>query len=156
MTQPPTNSHDSSPDPSSLASAAAQAGDWQTALWALREVLAADPHHLEARYRLGWVLGSLGQVEEAIQAFRQVLQADPHHLNANYNLGALRLQQAQLVDPEAEWVSAAVVESLQEAQQCFERVMQLSPDDQRAYAFLTIVRQALRRYQQASPAPSHP
>ncbi len=123
---------------------AVQAGDLQTAIHAFRQVLAVDPTHTEARYKLAWVLGMSGYLDPALTELEMVLAADPNHPSAHYNRGALLLQKAQL---EAEMDGQMDLTTLQQAEAAFQAVMRLDPTDQRAYAFLNLVKRAIRNHQ---------
>ncbi len=128
---------------------AVQAGDFERAAQAFRRVLAAHPNHTEARYKLAWVLGMSGYLDPALAELERVLAVDPTHRDAHYNRGALLLQKAQL---EAEMDGQMDIATLQQAEAAFQAVMQLDPYDQRAYAFLQLVKRAIRNYQQHSAA----
>jgi tetratricopeptide (TPR) repeat protein len=123
--------------------AAVQAGDFPAAIQAFRRAVAEDPTHTEARYKLAWVLGMSGYLDPALAELEAVVAADPGHAAAHYNRGALLLQKAQL---EAEVEGQIDLEVLQQAEEAFQTVMRLDPTDQRAYAFLTLVRRAIRNY----------
>jgi tetratricopeptide (TPR) repeat protein len=123
--------------------AAVQAGDFPAAIQAFRRAVAEDPTHTEARYKLAWVLGVSGYLDPALAELEAVVAADPGHAAAHYNRGALLLQKAQL---EAEVEGQIDLEVLQQAEEAFQTVMRLDPTDQRAYAFLTLVRRAIRNY----------
>ncbi|MEN9213448.1 MAG: tetratricopeptide repeat protein [Thermostichus sp. DG_1_6_bins_120] len=123
---------------------AVQAGDFERATQAFRQVLASDPTHVEARYKLAWVLGMSGYLDPALAELEQVLAGDPNHLEAHYNRGALLLQKAQL---EAEIDGQMDISTLEQAEAAFQTVMRLDPADQRAYAFLNLVKRAIRNYQ---------
>jgi tetratricopeptide (TPR) repeat protein len=123
--------------------AAVQAGDFPAAIQAFRRAVAEDPTHTEARYKLAWVLGMSGYLDPALAELEAVVAADPGHVAAHYNRGALLLQKAQL---EAEVEGQIDLEVLQQAEEAFQTVMRLDPTDQRAYAFLTLVRRAIRNY----------
>jgi tetratricopeptide (TPR) repeat protein len=123
--------------------AAVQAGDFPAAIQAFRRAVAEDPTHTEARYKLAWVLGVSGYLDPALAELEAVVAADPGHVAAHYNRGALLLQKAQL---EAEVEGQIDLEVLQQAEEAFQTVMRLDPTDQRAYAFLTLVRRAIRNY----------
>ncbi|MFS8867189.1 tetratricopeptide repeat protein [Synechococcus sp. H65.1] len=132
--------------------AAVQAGDFPAAIQAFRRAVAEDPTHTEARYKLAWVLGMSGYLDPALAELEAVVAADPSHVAAHYNRGALLLQKAQL---EAEVDGQIDLDVLRQAEEAFQTVMRLDPNDQRAYAFLTLVKRAIRNYQ--SPAqPSSP
>lgn len=128
---------------------AVQAGDLERAIQAFRQALASDPTHIEARYKLAWVLGMSGYLDPALAELEQVLAMDPSHREAHYNRGALLLQKAQL---EADIDGQIDISTLQQAEAAFQAVMQLDPSDQRAYAFLNLVRRAIRNYQSAAEA----
>jgi tetratricopeptide (TPR) repeat protein len=128
---------------------AVQAGDLERAMQAFRQVLESDPTHTEARYKLAWVLGMSGYLDPALAELEQVLAADPNHQEAHYNQGALLLQKAQL---EAGMDGQMDIPTLQQAEAAFQAVMRLDPSDQRAYAFLNLVRRAIRNYQRDSAA----
>ncbi|MCF2972572.1 tetratricopeptide repeat protein [Synechococcus sp. Nb3U1] len=132
---------------------AVQAGDFQAAIQAFRQVLASDPTHTEARYNLAWVLGMSGYLDPALAELEAVLAADPNHPEAHYNRGALLLQKAQL---EAGMDGQMDIPTLQQAEAAFQAVMRLDPSDQRAYAFLNLVKRAIRNYQKDSAAASNP
>jgi tetratricopeptide (TPR) repeat protein len=123
--------------------AAVQAGDFPAAIQAFRRAVAEDPTHIEARYKLAWVLGMSGYLDPALAELEVVVAADPGHVAAHYNRGALLLQKAQL---EAEVEGQIDLEVLRRAEEAFQTVMRLDPTDQRAYAFLTLVRRAIRNY----------
>jgi len=123
--------------------AAVQAGDFPAAIQAFRRAVAEDPTHTEARYKLAWVLGMSGYLDPALAELEAVVAADPGHVAAHYNRGALLLQKAQL---EAEVEGQIDLEVLRRAEEAFQTVMRLDPTDQRAYAFLTLVRRAIRNY----------
>ncbi|MEN9221440.1 MAG: tetratricopeptide repeat protein [Thermostichus sp. BF3_bins_97] len=123
---------------------AVRAGDLPAAIQAFRQVLASDPTHTEARYKLAWVLGMSGYLDPALAELEAVLAADPNHASAHYNRGALLLQKAQL---EAEMDGQMDLEILQQAEVAFQAVMRLDPTDQRAYAFLNLVKRAIRNHQ---------
>jgi len=131
--------------------AAVQAGDFPAAIQAFRRAVAEDPTHTEARYKLAWVLGMSGYLDPALAELEAVLAADPGHVAAHYNRGALLLQKAQL---EAEVDGQIDLEVLRQAEAAFQTVMRLDPNDQRAYAFLTLVRRAIRNYQPPAPPSS--
>lgn len=120
---------------------AAQMGDLQTAVAALQRVIAGDPDHIEARYKLGWALGSLGFLDPALREFEQVLQRDPQHREAAYNMGAILLQKAQL---ESEQPGTLDPQLLEQSAQYFEKVMAVDAFDQKAFAMLNLVKRALR------------
>lgn len=122
---------------------AVQAGDLETAREEFVAVLEEHPNHLETRYRLGWVLASLGEREDAIQQLRRTLQIQPDHPEANYNLGAILLQKAQVEAAEGGRMDTAV---LAEAKACFEKVLETDPFDQRAFAFINLLKRALESY----------
>jgi tetratricopeptide (TPR) repeat protein len=131
-----------------LGLAAVQAGDLETAKEEFATVLEEHPNHQETRYRLGWVLASLGERQEAIQQLRRTLQIQPEHPEANYNLGAILLQQAQLEALEDGRMETAV---LAEAKACFEKVLEKDPFDQRAFAFINLLKRAMESYADLSP-----
>jgi hypothetical protein len=84
-----------------------------------------------------------GYLDPALAELEAVVAADPGHVAAHYNRGALLLQKAQL---EAEVEGQIDLEVLQQAEEAFQTVMRLDPTDQRGYAFLTLVRRAIRNY----------
>ncbi|NJK62788.1 MAG: tetratricopeptide repeat protein [Synechococcaceae cyanobacterium SM2_3_1] len=127
---------------------AVQAGDLETAREEFVAVLEAHPSHLETRYKLGWVLASLGAWEEAIQQLRQTLQMQPDHPEANYNLGAILLQKAQVEAAADGRMETAV---LTEAKACFEKVLETDPFDQRAFAFINLLKRAIEGYGELPP-----
>ncbi|MGY2727459.1 tetratricopeptide repeat protein [Thermostichus sp. OS-CIW-26] len=131
--------------------AAVQAGDFQAAIQAFRQAVAADPTHTEARYKLAWVLGMSGYLDPALTELEAVLAADPNHVAAHYNRGALLLQKAQLEADEDGQIDLAV---LQQAEAAFQTVMRLDPTDQRAFAFLNLVKRAIRNHQASTQVSS--
>ncbi len=126
-----------------LGLAAVQAGDLETAKVEFAAALEEHPDQPDTRYRLGWVLASLGEREEAIQELRRTLQLQPDHLEANYNLGAILLQKAQVEAGEGGTMAMTVLE---EAKACFEKVLATDPFDQRAFAFINLLKRAIERY----------
>ncbi len=141
MTQPTANQQYNS------GVAAVQAGDLETATQAFRAALSEDPSFTEARYKLSWTLASQGYLDLAIPQLRVVIDQDPSHLEAHYNLGALLLQKAQLEAPIEGNLEPSILE---EAKQAFEKVLSLSPYDQKAFSLLNLIRSALQGCQNSS------
>src|SRR5690242_16853941 len=52
-----------------------------------RRVLAAQPNHVEVRYKLGNALRDQGKLDEAVDAYRQATGIKPDYLPAHFNLG---------------------------------------------------------------------
>lgn len=125
---------------------AAQARDLETAKHEFSTALGLDPDHVEARYKLGWVYGSQGELALALSEFQRVIELDPAHVEAHHNLGALLLQQAAQQAGAGGTLDLAV---LQEAQAAFEAILKVEPYDQRAFALLRLIQNALQRYQGA-------
>jgi predicted O-linked N-acetylglucosamine transferase (SPINDLY family) len=70
-----------------------QAGDLHGAEQIYREVLAADPHHVDAWYLCGVACQMRGDLAEAIACYEQALRVRPDHAESHNNLGvALAVQ----------------------------------------------------------------
>ena len=63
------------------------AGRLREALAAYRQALALNPSDVEARYKLGVVLGELGQPDRAMACYERVLALQPDHVEALNNRG---------------------------------------------------------------------
>ena len=91
------------------------AGDWQAAVAAYREAVAADPQHVEARMSLGGALAELGDHVGAEAELRRAVEIDPEQALAWYNLaGVLRAQGR-----------------MDEALDAYDQAIRRSPDDDR-------------------------
>src|SRR3954451_16707348 len=87
-------------------------GDLAGAARLYREVLQADPAHVDALYLYGAACQGLGRVREAEAACEQVLRFHPEHPGAFSNLGVALASQGR-------WP---------EAVDCYRRALALRPD----------------------------
>jgi tetratricopeptide (TPR) repeat protein len=105
-----------------------------------REVLRLDPGRLGALNNLGNVLQSLGRLTEAENCYRDVLAREPQAPEALYNLGATlrklgredeaHAREAELVTVLLAIGDAAALEgNPAEAADCYQRALELRPDD---------------------------
>jgi Tfp pilus assembly protein PilF len=74
-------------DPLARAGACLQAGDWQGAVQASRQVLLANPWAAEAWFIRGVANQLLGKIEESIDQYRHAISLAPHNAEAWNNLG---------------------------------------------------------------------
>jgi predicted TPR repeat methyltransferase len=68
---------------------------------ALEAVLAADPDHVAARYKLANLQKEAGDLDLALANYARVLQRSPGHAEALNNLGAVRQARGELAAAEA-------------------------------------------------------
>ncbi|HEX3726116.1 MAG TPA: tetratricopeptide repeat protein, partial [Pirellulales bacterium] len=78
-----------------LALALRRAGQQQTAIACLREVIAREPHWATAHNDLGGALREVGQLAEAEASYRQAILADPTMAEAHNNLGNVLLDRQE-------------------------------------------------------------
>src|SRR5438270_13029362 len=76
-------------------------GDRAGALRLYREVLEADPAHVDALYLYGTACQGLGRVREAAAACEQVLRFRPQHPGAFSNLGVALASQGRWAEAVA-------------------------------------------------------
>jgi tetratricopeptide (TPR) repeat protein len=57
----------------------------------LKPLLAKDPHHVGALFRMASVQENMNQWDQAIQYYQQALVQNPQHLSALYNLAQLQM-----------------------------------------------------------------
>jgi tetratricopeptide (TPR) repeat protein len=79
-----------------------QSGDREGAAAAYRELLNAEPSHVQARSNLGVVLAQLGRYGEAIEAYRAALAVDPQQARIRLNLGIALYKAARFADAATE------------------------------------------------------
>jgi predicted O-linked N-acetylglucosamine transferase (SPINDLY family) len=99
-----------------------QAGALQMAEQYYRQVLHADPSHIDALYLCGVVRHVQGDFDEAIALYRRALAIRPQHLEVINNLGAALSARGRL----------------QEAVDCYRHVLQANPNYPDAYNNLGI------------------
>lgn len=132
-----------------------------------RQVVAADPAHVEGNYWLGSLLQSQNRLEESIGPLQMAVLHNPRHFEAQNNLGCVfrsleRPDQAEqcfrlaLVErpqsPEALSNLGSVLhdrKQYDEAFSCLERALKLKPDFLQAYINLGAVRQDQKRFDDA-------
>ncbi|MBO0724409.1 MAG: tetratricopeptide repeat protein [Blastocatellia bacterium] len=71
--------------------AAAEKGNYQTAVAHFRQALRERPMRIRAHYYLGRALIRLQMYREALAAFEELLKLDPENLPAHYEIGKLHL-----------------------------------------------------------------
>ncbi|HEY6838681.1 MAG TPA: tetratricopeptide repeat protein, partial [Geobacteraceae bacterium] len=100
--------------------------DFEAACTAYRNVLALRPDHCEAAYGLAMGLAELGQHEEAASWFRRAIALDPGKRDAYLALGNLLSMRVDHQDPSG----------LDEAIDCYRKVLVMKPDDAKSRARL--------------------
>jgi predicted TPR repeat methyltransferase len=148
-------------DTMTLAIQQQQAGNLVQAEALYRQVLTAEPHNLNARYRLAVICQLQGRAVEAVVHYQQLLQSQPTSAKVQNNLGLAYSSLGQLAEalvccreavrlmPDcAEFLNnlAAVHKSrgeANEAGECYLRALRLRPDD--AEAFYQLVRLCVAR-----------
>ncbi|MBI3395704.1 MAG: tetratricopeptide repeat protein [Spirochaetia bacterium] len=69
--------------------------DDMAALSLLNKALNADPDHLPARFRLGWIYQKMNRQDEAIRAYESVLRIQSCHAKALNNMGNAYLEKGE-------------------------------------------------------------
>jgi tetratricopeptide (TPR) repeat protein len=123
-----------------------QAGDLQRAQQLYRQILGADPGHVDALHFLGVLAGQIGAFDAAVSNIRQSLRIQPNQPSALSNLANVLSKQgkwheAQRCLEDAIGISPASTDALnnlgsllvqigkpEQAQPCYERLIQLQPD----------------------------
>ena len=144
-----------------------EAGRLQIAEEVCRRILAAQPDHAEALYRLGSVLHRQGRLAEAIACYGRVLELAPQNAEAQNNLGNARKDQGDMqaaagcygravalnpASPEYQCNLGAALHMLgrlDDAIACYRRALELKPDHAETYNNLGI---ALQVQGQLEPA----
>jgi protein O-GlcNAc transferase len=75
-------------------------GGLEAAIEGYRQVLQADPRHMEALLRLGIALTGLDRRAEALGCWQRVLEIHPRHAAAHNNIGAVYLSLGRLREAE--------------------------------------------------------
>ena len=81
--------------------AAADSGDYATAIASLDKAVKADPKNADAYNMLGFCHRKLGNVEKAFENYNQALAINSKHRGANEYIGELYLELDQLDKAEA-------------------------------------------------------
>lgn len=117
-------------------------GSYNEAIGEYRAVLAADPGRVGIHYRIGRTLlaeshqiGAQANTDEAMKEFQQELELDPRNGNATYEIGEIYRQAGRL----------------DQAEQYFERALQLYPDFEEAQLGLAATLMAQEKPEQALP-----
>ncbi len=100
------------------------------AINAYHKATEADPDHLEATFRLAFLLDLHGEDEEAMQLYEQCLKHPPLHVNALINLAVLYEDDG----------------SYHEAERCLELILDRHPNHAKAQLLLKDVRSSLTMY----------
>lgn len=98
-----------------------------------REVLALDPDHAEAHFKLGNIAVRRQRPAEAEASYRRAIEIQPDYFKALYNLGNLLRQQTRLAEAEA----------------CYRRVIGIEPGYVDAYVNLGVTLKDLGRHAEA-------
>lgn len=86
-------------------------------------VIAQEPEHAEAHYRLGYVLSLQGRLEEASACCERALALDPAHVDALCNKGFILIQQGRV----------------EEAMAGYRRALEIQPDHVKAQYNLAVL-----------------
>lgn len=84
-----------------------QAGDLAGAEQLYRQILAAEPEHVNALHLLGLVALATGRLAMAAELIARALRANPAFAEAHSNLAIVLQQQGKLADAVAHWREAA-------------------------------------------------
>jgi superkiller protein 3 len=84
--------------------AARQSGDYELAAERLRQAVARDPSHADARYQLGFALARLGEPDDALVHLRKAASLEPNSVETRYQLTTVlrRMGRAEEAEQEAE------------------------------------------------------
>lgn len=119
-----------------------------------REILRLEPGYLDAKFSLGATLQAKGHLKSALNEYQEVLKADPNHLNARLGFATILSKQSQfdvaipilknIIDKESGLIYAQVklgtvfllkarkskrTEDWKSAQQTYQRVLSLQPNN---------------------------
>ena len=83
------------------AQAAVDAGDYETAMGVLRQIVSSEPANVDALNLLGYSARSLEMYSDAMDYYEKALALDPEHLGANEYYGELMLTLGNLGEAEA-------------------------------------------------------
>ena len=104
----------------SLGAALRRKGDTETALTEFRTALRIESNHISSRLGLAETLYIQGYLNDAISEFETVLVTDPNCVRAYDGLGGSYLARAIQKKRKEDWAAA---------QQVFQKVLALKPDD---------------------------
>jgi tetratricopeptide (TPR) repeat protein len=105
-------------------------GDLDQAAEVLRQVLRADPAHLEAYFDLGQIDQAQNRAEEAVACFEQVLRVPPDNTVGGGNLGILAAAHNSLAALYAQQgETAKAKQHHQQAIACCEQLLRAQPDN---------------------------
>ena len=124
----------SQPETISRAEALIRQGQWDDGITLLTQILAHDPHNVQARNLLGIALTGRGDLLSANKEYRRALQTQPHFVPALKNLAINELVQSQVEDALRDFRSA----------------LKLAPQDPVLHAYLGKIAYAQRNYQVAA------
>ncbi|MDA8830937.1 tetratricopeptide repeat protein [Planktomarina temperata] len=96
---------------------AAQIGQLDQAIFALKRVLAIKPDHADAYNNMGVTLQEQGKLEEAIEAYNKALVIKPDYADAYYNMGVTLQEQGKL----------------EEAIEAYNKALAIKPDNAEAF-----------------------
>ncbi|MFG0312960.1 MAG: DNA-directed RNA polymerase subunit alpha C-terminal domain-containing protein [Phycisphaerales bacterium] len=95
-------------------------GDRDAAIEAFRKALAADPTHMDAAFKLAYVLDLSGEEEEALALYERVCDNSPAPINALMNLAVMYEDQSDYV----------------RAERCLRQILDTNPSHTRARLFM--------------------
>ena len=79
---------------------AIDSGQWQAAIAAFTQVVAADPRDADAYNYLGYANRKLGNYDQAVASYGKALAIDPEHLGAHEYIGEAYLEVGNLAKAE--------------------------------------------------------
>jgi tetratricopeptide (TPR) repeat protein len=153
------------------AAALAGAGRFEDALPLYENLVRREPRSPTMHFDFAVAQMREGRMAEAVTLLRRVLELEPRHRKARFNLAVALQGSNRPLDALAQWRAVAAeadaadagpwyhlgecaiaVHQYAEAEQCFERVVGLRPDDPRAWTNLGIARAAYGRRPEALAA----
>jgi FkbM family methyltransferase len=144
-----------------------QAGELQSAESAYRKALDLAPHHPDAHYLLGSLLGESGRLDEALEHLGEAARLDPSAAAARSDMGNVYRVQGRLEEAEAAYRDAIAIDAefpnahrnlgdllrnagrVDDAIDCLSRAASLAADDADSHFMLADLLSARGRYQEA-------